>query len=167
MALLKTLITRQICKYDYINSIESFLARPVWLTLFYSFYLISVVNTHRAIVLSIRPSSSDPKPVETSDEPVDMANPFKKEKRQCILCKLNITPDYKNYRLLSQFQSPYTGRIYGRHITGLCKTKQEQVEAEITKAQNCAFMPYYYKDKLFLKDPKLFDPENPIRSHRF
>ncbi|XP_053619340.1 small ribosomal subunit protein bS18m [Plodia interpunctella] len=136
MALLKTLIPRQL-----------------------------IVNTHRAIISTIRPSSTDTK--QNEDEPVDIENPFKKEPRQCILCKLNITPNYKNYRLLSQFQSPYTGRIYGRHITGLCQAKQALVETEITKAQNCALMPYYYKDKVFLKDPKLFDPENPIRSHRF
>ncbi|KAI8422909.1 hypothetical protein MSG28_014021 [Choristoneura fumiferana] len=103
----------------------------------------------------------------TDDAPVEIENPYKKETRQCILCKLNITPNYKNVRLLSQFQSPYTGKIYGRHITGLCKTKQALVEAEIKKAQNCAYMPYFYKDKIFLKDPKLFDPESPIRSHRF
>lgn len=54
----------------------------------------------------------------TNDEPVDMTNPFKKEKIECLLCKHKIEPDYKNTRLLAQFQSPYTGRIYGRHITG-------------------------------------------------
>ncbi|XP_026754302.1 28S ribosomal protein S18c, mitochondrial [Galleria mellonella] len=121
-------------------------------------------NTHRVTVSTTR-FASELKPDE--DAPVEIENPFKKERRECILCKLNITPDYKNYRLLSQFQSPYTGRIYGRHITGLCKSKQEKVETEIKKAQNCGYMPYYYKDKAFLKDPKLFDPENPIRSHRF
>ncbi|XP_013197107.1 small ribosomal subunit protein bS18m [Amyelois transitella] len=123
-----------------------------------------IASTHRAIIANIRHKTTETK---NEDEPVEIENPFKKEEQQCILCKLKITPDYKNYRLLSQFQSPYTGRIYGRHITGLCKAKQELVEAEITKAQNCALMPYYYKDKAFLKDPKLFDPENPIRSHRF
>ncbi|KAL0811572.1 hypothetical protein ABMA28_009955 [Loxostege sticticalis] len=123
-------------------------------------------NTPRVIIPAVRLSTTDVKPAE-DDAPADIENPYKKERKQCILCKLNIKPDYKNYRLLSQFQSPYTGRIYGRHITGLCKTKQEQVEAEISKAQNCAYMPYYYKDKTFLKDPKLFDPSNPVRSHRF
>ncbi|KAJ8715803.1 hypothetical protein PYW07_010285 [Mythimna separata] len=122
-------------------------------------------NTYRAT--AVRFTSSDAKLSACDDTPVEMENPYKKERRQCILCKLNIKPDYKNYRLLSQFQSPYTGRIYGRHITGLCKNKQALVENEIRKAQNCAYMPYYYKDKVFLKDPKLFDPENPIRSHRF
>ncbi|CAG9134789.1 unnamed protein product [Plutella xylostella] len=123
--------------------------------------------TPRIVPTITRFTSTESNVVADEDAPVDMQNPFKKEQRQCILCQLKITPDYKNYRLLSQFQSPYSGRIYGRHITGLCKTKQLQVEAEIRKAQNCAYMPYFYKDKTFLKDPKLFDPENPIRSHRF
>lgn len=102
------------------------------------------------------------------NEPLfDLPNPYEKEKPQCILCKLNIIPNYKNVRLLSQFQSPYTGRIYGRHITGLCTHKQQQVEEEIIKAQNAGLMGGYNKDPVFLKDPKLFDPENPIRSHRF
>jgi len=65
-----------------------------------------------------------------------MENVYVKEKRQCILCKLNIEPDYKNVRFLSQFQSRYTGRIYERHITGLCKHKQTRVEEEIRKAQH-------------------------------
>lgn len=63
-------------------------------------------------------------------------NPFEKEQVKCILCKHNIEPDYKNVRLLSQFQSRYTGKIYGRHITGLCTDKQRKVEREIMKAQN-------------------------------
>lgn len=97
----------------------------------------------------------------------DMKNPFEKEKQKCVLCRLNITPDYKNIKLLSQFQSPYTGRVYGKHITGLCTHKQKQVEEEIIKAQTICLMGYYNKDPVFLKDPKLFDPENPIRPHNF
>lgn len=96
-----------------------------------------------------------------------MENPFEKEKPKCILCKLNITPNYKNVKLLSQFQSPYTGRIYGKHITGLCEQKQKRVEEEITKAQSAGLMGYYLKEPIFLGDPKLFDPENPLRPHRF
>lgn len=109
-----------------------------------------------------RPTSTD------SDAPVfDMDNPFHQEKRECILCKLKITPDYKNIRLLSQFQSPYTGRVYGRHITGLCEHKQMQVEAEILKAQSAGFMPVYLKEVSFIRDPKLFDPEKPVRPHKY
>ncbi|NP_001093290.1 mitochondrial 28S ribosomal protein S18c [Bombyx mori] len=135
------------------------------MALFKSFFARQMLSTHQAVLSTIRTQSSNLKP--DPDAPVEMENPFKKELKQCILCKLNIDPDYKNYRLLSQFQSPYTGRIYPRHITGLCKRKQMQVEQEITKAQDFAYMPYTYKHKIFLKDPKLFDPENPVRSHRF
>jgi small subunit ribosomal protein S18 len=96
-----------------------------------------------------------------------MPNPFEKEKIKCILCKHQIVPDYKNVKLLSQFQSAYTGRIYGRHITGLCKKMQEKVEKEIIKAQGCGLMGYYNKSVDFLKDPKLFNPEKPIRPHKY
>ncbi|XP_066246416.1 small ribosomal subunit protein bS18m [Euwallacea similis] len=97
----------------------------------------------------------------------DMENPFEKEHEQCILCKHNIKVDYKNVKLLSQFQSPYTGRIYGKHITRLCKQQHELVEAEICKAQTSGLMASYLKEPCYLDDPKLFDPENPIRPHRF
>ncbi|XP_032596343.1 28S ribosomal protein S18c, mitochondrial [Drosophila grimshawi] len=102
-----------------------------------------------------------------SDEPIEMANPFEKDRQECILCKHNIVPHYKNVKLLSQFQSPYTGRIYGRHITGLCKQKQEHVEQAILRAQHCLLMPGYHKDLEFLHDPKLFDPEKPARPHKY
>jgi small subunit ribosomal protein S18 len=101
------------------------------------------------------------------DMPIDIPNPFQKEKIECVLCKHKIEPDYKNVRLLSQFQSSFTGRIYGRHITGLCKRMQEKVEAEILRAQSCGLMGYYHKDVSYLKDPKLFDPERPIRPHKY
>ncbi|KAL7730458.1 hypothetical protein ACLKA6_016681 [Drosophila palustris] len=104
---------------------------------------------------------------ENADEPIDIANPFEKDPQQCILCKHNIVPNYKNVKLLSQFQSPYTGRIYGRHITGLCKQKQEDVEQAIQRAQHCLLMPGYHKDLEFLHDPKLFDPEKPVRPHKY
>ncbi|XP_065080209.1 small ribosomal subunit protein bS18m [Ochlerotatus camptorhynchus] len=102
------------------------------------------------------------------DGPVELEeNPFAKDRAQCILCKNNISPDYKNVQLLSQFQSPYTGRIYGKHITGLCRKRQEQVENEIIKAQNAGFMPTYHKAVEFLEDPKLFNPERPMRPHKY
>ncbi|XP_011301401.1 28S ribosomal protein S18c, mitochondrial [Fopius arisanus] len=106
--------------------------------------------------------------VEEADAPITLEeNPFKKERKVCILCRLKIEPDYKNVRLLSQFQSSYTGRIYGKHITGLCKAKQEKVEREILKAQNCGFMPVYNKVPEYLHDPRLFDPDHPFRPHKF
>jgi small subunit ribosomal protein S18 len=104
---------------------------------------------------------------KNNDEPIQMKNPFQKEKVKCVLCRHNIKPNYKNVELLSQFQSPYTGRIYGRHITGLCKKMQEIVETEIGKAQNIGMMGIMTKEVTFLKDPKLYDPEKPIRPHKY
>ncbi|XP_013791731.1 28S ribosomal protein S18c, mitochondrial-like isoform X2 [Limulus polyphemus] len=104
-------------------------------------------------------SSSDDMPVR------DMKNPYEKEKIKCILCKYGIHVDYKNIRLLSQFVSPYTGRIYDKHITGLCDAQQKKVKQEILKAQNFGFMPTITKEVKFFKDPKLFDPFNPKRPH--
>jgi len=102
------------------------------------------------------------------DEPIsDVKNPFEKEKVKCILCSMDITPNYKNLRLLSQFVSSYTGKVYGRHITGLCLRKQEQVEAEIVKARTVGLMPHVIKNVKFLKDPPLYDPERPIRPHKY
>ncbi|XP_021252925.1 28S ribosomal protein S18c, mitochondrial isoform X2 [Numida meleagris] len=68
-----------------------------------------------------------------SDLPIEMENPYKEPPKKCILCGINV--DYKNVQLLSQFVSPYTGRIYGRHITG--------------------FMPVMFKNPSFLTDPKI------------
>lgn len=105
--------------------------------------------------------------IHEHDSPIEIANPYEKEKQFCILCKYNIIPHYKNVKLLSQFQSPYTGRTYGRHITGLCKKKQEEVEKAIIRAQHSALMPIYHKDPAFLQEPSLFDPERPIRPHKY
>jgi len=101
------------------------------------------------------------------DAIVEMNNPFEKTKEQCILCKYQIQPDYKNVRLLSQFISPFTGRVYGRHITALCEKKQFRVEREVLKATRAGFLAGYLKDPVFYKDPKLYDPENPIRPHKY
>ncbi|XP_025413035.1 28S ribosomal protein S18c, mitochondrial [Sipha flava] len=102
-----------------------------------------------------------------SEHLVNIPNPYQKEKRVCILCKMNIVPDYKNTRMLSQFISRFTGRIYGRHITGLCRHKQEHVEKEIKKSREAGLMPFYFRKPEFSHDPKLFDPDNPFRPHSY
>ena len=79
-----------------------------------------------------------------------MENPFKKERKVCILCKLNIDPDYKNIRLLSQFQSRHTGGIYEKHITGLCDYKQNKVVQEIRKAQQAGNISFYFNITLHI-----------------
>lgn len=126
-------------------------------------YIQRAIGVNRIASYSSEAKSSAADP----DSPVEIANPFKRDEKVCLLCSLNITPDYKNARMLSQFQSPYTGKIYGRHITGLCKERQRQVEFAIQKSQASGFMPLYFKSPEFLEDPKLYDAEKPIRPHPY
>ncbi|KAM9338525.1 small ribosomal subunit protein bS18m [Symphorus nematophorus] len=87
------------------------------------------------------------------DALVQMENPYKEAQRGCILC--SVTVDYKNTQLLSQFISPHTGRIYGRHITGLCGRKQKEVSKAIKKAHSMGFMSVTHKHPQFMKDPNI------------
>jgi small subunit ribosomal protein S18 len=92
------------------------------------------------------------------DMPVtEMPDPFEKKYHRCFLCRNNIVPDHKNVRLLSQFVSPYTGRIYGRAITGLCIPMQKHVASLIKRARYSGFMAYSMKDPKYLQDPQPYD----------
>ncbi|XP_067412933.1 small ribosomal subunit protein bS18m isoform X2 [Emydura macquarii macquarii] len=93
------------------------------------------------------------------DLPIQMENPYKDPPKRCVLCGINV--DYKNVQLLSQFVSPYTGRIYGRHITGLCGKKQKEIAKAIKRAHIMGFMPVMYKDPTFLNDPAICDIRHP------
>ncbi|XP_058879661.1 small ribosomal subunit protein bS18m-like isoform X4 [Acipenser ruthenus] len=70
-------------------------------------------------------------------------------------------PAGNNDMLLSQFVSPHTGRIYGRHITGLCGKKQKEVSKAIKRAHHMGFMPVTLKEPAFLKDPNVCDIKYP------
>ncbi|XP_010796078.1 28S ribosomal protein S18c, mitochondrial [Notothenia coriiceps] len=79
---------------------------------------------------SLTTTSSVVQPNE--DRLIKMENPYKEPQKGCLLC--NVTVDFKNTQLLSQFISPYTGRIYGRHITRLCSRKQKEVAKAVKKS---------------------------------
>ncbi|XP_013151591.2 28S ribosomal protein S18c, mitochondrial [Falco biarmicus] len=93
------------------------------------------------------------RPLDPSDQPIQMENPYKEPPKRCVLCGINV--DYKNVQLLSQFVSPHTGCIYGRHITGLCNKKQKEITKAIKRAHVFGFMPVMYKSPSFLTDPKI------------
>ena len=102
------------------------------------------------------------------------------------MCKYNVKVDYKNARLLSQFLSPFTGKVYERNITGtiilfieicimytnyfnlgLCTAQQKIVESEIIKSQVAGYLAIMLKKVEYIKDPKLCDPNRPVRPHRY
>ncbi|GFN73552.1 28S ribosomal protein s18c [Plakobranchus ocellatus] len=92
------------------------------------------------------------------DMPVsNMPDPFEKNYRRCFLCRHDVHLDHKNIRLLSQFVSPYTGRIYGRAITGLCIPMQKRVASLIKRARVSGYMPFLFKDPKYLHDPLPYD----------
>uniref|UniRef100_A0A8C6YWD2 Small ribosomal subunit protein bS18m n=2 Tax=Nothoprocta perdicaria TaxID=30464 RepID=A0A8C6YWD2_NOTPE len=92
-------------------------------------------------------------------QPVQMENPYKEPPQRCVLCGIKV--DYKNVQLLSQFISPYTGHIYGRHITGLCNRKQKEVSKAIKRAHVFGFMSVMFKNPSFLTDPKICNVKYP------
>ncbi|XP_042652262.1 28S ribosomal protein S18c, mitochondrial [Tyto alba] len=98
-------------------------------------------------------------PPGRDDQPIQMENPYKEPPKKCVLCEINV--DYKNVQLLSQFVSLHTGRIYGRHITGLCSKKQKEITKAIKRAQVFGFMPVMFKNPSFLTDPKICNVKYP------
>ncbi|XP_061553987.1 28S ribosomal protein S18c, mitochondrial [Phycodurus eques] len=89
---------------------------------------------------------------------VKMENPYKEPQKGCVLC--NVTVDFKNIQLLSQFISPHTGRIYGRHITGLCGRKQKEISKAIKKAHAMGFMSVTHKHPELMRDPNICGIKN-------
>ncbi|CAD5216618.1 unnamed protein product [Bursaphelenchus xylophilus] len=101
-------------------------------------------------------------------EPVTLSsNPYEKDKEQCILCREKVKLDYKNARLLQQFISSFSGRVYEQHVTGLCDKQYKTLLRTIEISRKAGYMPVFTKDPKYLRDPKLFDPMRPIRPHSF
>lgn len=125
-------------------------------------------------------------PEKDPDAPTEVVyNPYKKEDRKCLLCRTGVELDYKNARLLQVFQgcsrllpsfrslflqqfvSTFSGRVYDRHITGLCDHQQKRLVETISLSRKAGYMPIFVKDPKYTRDPKLFDPLRPIRPHSF
>ncbi|THD18456.1 Mitochondrial ribosomal protein S18C [Fasciola hepatica] len=109
---------------------------------------LSAVVSRLSLEVANVPSSQPAKVQYEADEPVFMDDPYRKAKKRCFLCEHNIDLDYK-------FVSPYTGRIYGRHITGLCIPMQKRISKLITRSRQFGFMPFESKETVFLKDPRI------------
>lgn len=96
----------------------------------------------------------------------EMENPYQEKQRLCLACRHNVQFDYKNVRLLSQFVSSFTGRLYERHITGLCEQQYQKLEYAVNHAIYLAILPSKHKLIEFHKDPKLCDISRPLLSHK-
>lgn len=59
--------------------------------------------------------SSKCQDIEDEDSVARMKNnPYKRPPRKCFLCEKKIELNYKNARLLQQFVSSFSGRVYDR-----------------------------------------------------
>ncbi|CAF0957062.1 unnamed protein product [Didymodactylos carnosus] len=92
------------------------------------------------------------------DQPKQMNDPYLPEPHKCIFCVNKLEIDFRNVELLSQFISPQTGFIFNQRTTGLCYFKQIELEKAIWKSRRFHLMPYYWKETVYLDDPKLFNP---------
>ncbi|KAI6177638.1 putative ribosomal protein S18 [Aphelenchoides bicaudatus] len=113
------------------------------------------------------------------DEPVQLAKKSLHQTRKQMFvlpigfCKLvtqniaDVKLDYKNTRLLQQFVSSFSGRVYEQHVTGLCEKQYRTLLRTIKYSRKAGYMPVMTKDPKYLRDPKLFDPMKPIRPHSF
>ena len=111
-------------------------------------------------------SNTSSEAVADPDEPVELGqNPYEKPKRKCLLCEHKIELDYKNTRLLQQFISTFSGRVYERHVTGLCTHQYKRLLETIALSRRAGYMPIFVKDPKYLNDPKLFDPLKPRTPH--
>jgi len=78
----------------------------------------------------------------------------------CVLCGIPIS--WKNPQLLSQFISPWSGRLYERGVTNLCDKAYWKVKLEWKKSIDNGLMGRNYKNTQFMLDPNLstFEYEN-------
>ena len=101
------------------------------------------------------------------DFPVEMDDPYAPPPSRCILCPERYapgcapTPSYLNPKLLSQFTSPHTGKVYEKHITGLCAKMQEKVEKETFRSQTAGLMSTRVKNVEYLQDPQIVNAAKP------
>lgn len=106
--------------------------------------------------------------LNSEDEPILLEkNPYEKPNRKCLLCEHKIDLDYKNTRLLQQFVSTFSGRVYERHVTGLCTKQYQRLLQTIALSRRAGYMPIFVKDPKYLNDPKLFDPLKPRMPHSY
>ncbi|GMT24487.1 hypothetical protein PFISCL1PPCAC_15784, partial [Pristionchus fissidentatus] len=125
----------------------------------------SVANSPRLCSTNATASTAT---TSDSDEPVELTkNPYAREPRKCMLCRTGVELNYKNARLLQQFVSSFSGRVYDRHITRLCDGQQQKLIETISLSRRAGYMPALVKDPKYVRDPALFDPLKPIRSHSF
>lgn len=64
-----------------------------------------------------------------------------KVERNCVFCKKDTLPDYKDYKSLAKYLSD-RGKILGVSRTGICTKHQRKLTREIKRARYLGLLPY-------------------------
>lgn len=59
----------------------------------------------------------------------------------CVFCKTDTNPDYKQYNDLSKYLSD-RGKIIGKDRSGVCSKHQRAVSTEIKRARHLGLLPF-------------------------
>ncbi len=62
-------------------------------------------------------------------------------KLKCFFCQNKVTPDYKEYEVLTKFVSD-RGKILGRDKSGACAKHQRALAQAIKRARHLALLPF-------------------------
>jgi len=82
------------------------------------------------------------------------------KKERCVACHIPVS--WKNVQFLSQFVSPWSGRMYERGVTNLCDNCYHTVRHAYKRAIDNGLLGRNYKQTAFMTDPNLstFDYPN-------
>merc|ERR1711981_1019434 len=98
-------------------------------------------------------------PVKMSAKKLDYLQRSGKKER-CVACHIPVS--WKNVQFLSQFISPWSGRMYERGVTNLCDNCYHTVRHAYKRAIDNGLLGRNYKQTAFMTDPNLstFDYPN-------
>lgn len=69
---------------------------------------------------------------------------LKPVKRNCLFCKTNINPDYKDFETLKKYVSDRI-KILGKDRTGVCAKHQRKISREVKRARVLGLLPFTLK----------------------
>lgn len=106
----------------------------------------------RSVTMTARRQVPSMAATEDPNAPIELDfNPYEKPKSKCVLCRTETRLDYKNSRLLQQFVSTFSGRVYEQHVTGLCDSQYKHLLETIRLSRRAGYMPVMTKDAKYLR----------------
>lgn len=66
---------------------------------------------------------------------------LKPVKRNCMFCKTNSDPDYKDIETLKKYVSE-RAKILGKARTGVCAKHQRKISREVKRARTLGLLPF-------------------------